>query len=330
MILKILKALISVAGTLAGVLLIYSFLAPWAPLADSVGHFRFYLAVVTILAALAFCFWRDWWMAGVAGAVSFAGIVGLTPAIPFWDSAPSGGASPAITLVQLNLSFRNRTPEAVAAFVRRERADIVTLQEVTAKTGRVLELLAKDYPYSIRCSFLPRVGGVAVLSRFPRAPDASAGCVEGKGLAWLRVMVGGRPVSVASLHLNWPYPFAQARHIGDIDAPLRDIPRPVLLAGDFNAAPWSHAVSRIEDATDATVARGLRFSYDIRVKLWALPVPMPIDHVLLPAELLPIEIRLGPGPGSDHRSVVAKLAFADDVEVKQALAPAPREPVLSN
>jgi endonuclease/exonuclease/phosphatase (EEP) superfamily protein YafD len=324
------KQLISLLAGAVALAVIFGFLAPWLPLADSVAHFRLHLAVVAILAALAFGLWRDWWKAGFAGLVSFVGVVGMTPAVPLLYAPPSGGEESAVTLVQLNLSFRNRTPDAVAAFVRREGADIVTLQEVTARTGRVIDLLAKDYPHSIRCPFSPRVGGVAVLSRFPRAPGESQGCVEGKGLAWLRVMAGGRPVSVASLHLSWPFPFDQAGHINEIEAPLRDIPRPVILAGDFNAAPWSHAVNRVEEATDATIARGLRFSFHIRVTRWTPPVPMPIDHVLLPAQLQPTEIRVTRGPGSDHRSVVAKLAFPDDGETKQVLAPAPPAPSRSN
>ena len=305
---KLFRAAVIAAAAFTAFLILFGFLAPWFPLADSVGHFRFHLTAIMLLAAVLLAGQRDWRSVALVAAVSVAGIIGMAPAFPDRGNAALDGEAPTITAVQLNLSFRNATPEAVAALIRRERADIVTLQEVTAKTGRVIELLGQDYPFHVLCPFA-RVGGVAVLSRLPRAPGASEGCAEGEGMAWIRVMAGGRPVSVASLHLNWPYPFRQERQIGRLENHLRKIPRPVILAGDFNAAPWSHAVARIAAATDTRVADGLRFSFDIGFRGWWPTVPVPIDHILLPADLAAVDVMLGPGPGSDHRSVIARLAL---------------------
>jgi len=299
---------ISLLAAMAACATIFSFLASWLPLADSVAHFRFHLLAGLAVAAVILTVLRGWRQAGFAWAVSLAGLMSLWPALPFPGVAPGGGEGPSLTVVQLNLSFRNRTPRAVADFIRAEDADVVTLQEVTGKTVRVVELLGEDYPYSVRCAFA-RVGSVVVLSRLRKASGPSAGCAEGEGLAWLRVMADGRPVSVASLHLHWPYPFSQVRQIDRLEKRLRDIPRPVVVAGDFNAAPWSHAVSRVADATDTTVAGGLRFTFSLGGGRWAPSVAMPIDHILLPAGFLPTAIRAGPGPGSDHRSVVARLAL---------------------
>ncbi len=319
---KIFKTIVAIATAFTGVLILFSFLAPWYPLADSVGHFRFHLTAIMLLMTASLAVVRDWRYLGVALAVSAAGIAGMAPAFP----VPGAGAddnAPAITIVQLNLSFRNTRPDAVADFIRRERADIVTLQEVTGKTRRVIDILAEDYPFQILCP-TGRVGGQAVLSRLPRAPGDSEGCAERGGMAWMRVMVGGKPVSIASLHLSWPYPFGQERHINQMEDYMRDLPRPVLLAGDFNAAPWSYAVDRVEAATGTTVAGGLRFSFDIEIRSWAPPLAMPIDHILLPSGLVPLEVRLGPGPGSDHRSVIARLALPPRPAMVQARAPSPR------
>ena len=136
----------------------------------------------------------------------------------------------------------------------------------------------------------------------------------------------GRPVSVASVHLHWPYPFSQASQIDRLEVRLRDIPRPVLVAGDFNAAPWSHAVSRIADATDTAVAGGLRFTFFIAPIRWAPSIAMPIDHILLPGGFSPAAIRVGPGPGSDHRSVVARLALRPAPKTGQVPGPLASRP----
>lgn len=320
---RVSKRLVSILAALVAAALVLGFLAPWLPAADSLAHFRFHMTVALALAAVLLLIARDWRAGGLACAVTLAGFIGLAPAFPVWGTAKAGGPAPSITLVQFNLSFRNRTPEAVADFIRREGADVVTLQEVTGTTRKAIELLRDDYPYSVECPFA-RVGGVAVLSRLPKAPDASAGCVKGDGLAWLRVMAGGHSVSVASLHLHWPYPFGQAPQIDRLERHLQNIPRPVLLAGDFNAAPWSHAVSRIAAATDTRVAGGLRFTFQLRPSRWAPSIGMPIDHVLLPAGMLPNDINLGPRAGSDHASVVARLASPDPEAGRPSKGPADR------
>ncbi len=276
------------------------------PLADSVAHFRFHLTAIMVFAAVVLFVLRDRRAAGFACAVSVFGVIGMAPAFPTWNAAGAGETS--ITIFQLNLLYRNSELEAVAALIRDEGADVVTLQEVTKKTGRLLKILQKEYPYSVLCRFAT-VGGVAVLSRLPLAPGSSPGCADKGGLAWLRVMAGGRPLSVASIHLHWPYPYRQPAQLDRLQPHLEAIPRPVLLAGDFNAAPWSHAVARVADATGTTVAGGLRFTFGVRPIRWAPAVAMPIDHILLPGDIAPLDVRSVPGPGSDHAALVARLAL---------------------
>lgn len=316
---------LAAASILTGGLTLFSLLGPWVPLADSLAHFRFHLTVLITLASVLLALSRAWQRAGLAAAVAVAGVAGMAPAFPVWDAAGVDGKAPSITMVQLNLSFRNSAQGAVADFIRAENADIVTLQEVTAKTAKVMELLAADYPSQIRCDAW-RVGGPAIMSRLPMAPGAAKGCIKGQGMAWMRVMAGGRPVSVASLHLHWPYPFGQAKQIDRLESHLKQLPRPVLLAGDFNAAPWSHAVDRIAQATDTDVAAGLRFSFDIKFNSWAPPIAVPIDHILVPEGLASLDVRLGPGPGSDHLSVVARISLPVDKASDRAQGPsAPRD-----
>ena len=261
-----------------------------------------------VFAAVVLLLLRDRRAAGFACAASVFGVIGMAPALPTWNAAEAGAGETPITVFQLNLLYRNSELEAVAELIRDEGADVVTLQEVTKKTGRLMTILEKQYPHSVLCRFAA-VGGVAVLSRLPLAPGASRGCADKGGLAWLRVMAGGRPLSVASIHLHWPYPFGQPRQLDRLQPHLEAIPRPVLVAGDFNAAPWSHAVTRVAGATGTSVAGGLRFTFEIKPIGWAPALAMPIDHILLPDSVAPLAVRSVPGPGSDHASLVARLAL---------------------
>jgi len=314
------RRLVSIGTVLLAAALLLGFLSAWLPLADSFAHFRFHLTVALALAALALLLLRNWQGAGGAAVLTVAGVVGLGPALPAWTPADDANAVASITLVQLNLSFRNRTPEAVAKFIRHENADVVTLQEVTSSTGRVIELLKDDYPNSILCPYA-RVGGVAVISRLSKAPGASEGCVQLGGLAWLRVIAGDRPVTVASVHLNWPYPFSQAPQVDRLTGRLENMPRPIVVAGDFNATPWSHAVARMARASDTEVASGLRLTFPLRLLPWVPAIDMPIDQVLLPPGIVPDAVTVGPGPGSDHRSVIARLALTPESGVASNRAP---------
>lgn len=309
--------LIALGASAAGLMILFGFLGTWIPAADSFAHFRFHLAVAVAGAAIFLAVSRRWKTAGFAAVCAAIGVAGMEPALPSWGAAVAAPAPRPVKLVQLNLLFRNDQPEAVAEFIRREDADIVTLQEVSRRSGRVIELLSEEYPYRLRCRF-SGVGGVAVLSRLPRAPGREEGCVEGKGMAWIRVMADGRPVSVTSLHLHWPWPFRQPKQLDELERNMASIPRPVLLAGDFNAAPWSHAAKRVAAATDTQIAPGLRFSYDIRLNPRMPALPVPIDHLLLPPEAMLGDIRLAQGPGSDHRSLVASLSFPPDAEAGSA------------
>ncbi|UCH75641.1 MAG: endonuclease/exonuclease/phosphatase family protein [Rhodospirillales bacterium] len=310
------RRLIVIGASLNAFALALGFAAPLLPLGDSFAHFRLHLTATMLLMAILLLILRHWKTAGAAGMISLVGLIGLNPA--YSAPVPIASAAPAapITLVQLNLSFRNRTPEAVADFVRAEGADIVTLQEVTSQTARVITLLEKEYPHRVLCPFA-RVGGVAVISRLPTGAEPSRGCIGGQGLAWLRVVAAGREISVGSVHLHWPYPFDQSRQIDRLEDRVRSIPRPLVLAGDFNAAPWSHAVGRMAEASGTEVAGGLRFTFDLRPISWAPAIPLPIDHVLLPAGVSPVGLGVGPKAGSDHRSVVARLLVSPSQSPRQ-------------
>lgn len=297
-----------VAAALAAAGVLFGFLSPWLDAADSVADFRFHATLTLLLLSAALAWQRSWRRAGLGLVISAVGVAGMAPSLPIWWKAEAPAEAGSINLVQFNISFRNSTPEAVAAFVRASNADIVTLQEVAGKAANVMELLAQDYPTRISCHF-DRVGAVAVLSRLPAASVAAKGCVAKQGMTWIRLMVDGQELTVASLHLHWPWPFKQHRQIGELEKYLRELPRPVLLAGDFNAAPWSHAVQRVAAATGDTVAPGLRFSFGIEFNDWIPNLPIPIDHILLPRDITPLDMWLGPQLGSDHHPVVARLAL---------------------
>lgn len=302
---------VSRCAALAAAALAFGFLSPWLPLADSMAHFRFHLLLALAVAVIALLILRAPVRAMLVMAVILPGIGGLAPALPAATGHPeSKGAEADFTLVQLNLFFRNRSVPEALRMIRESDADVVTLQEVSSFVWRRLSPLHRDYPYSVVCQYA-RVGAVAVFSRLPFATELgqSKGCVVGEGLGWMRVKVGERAVTVASIHLHWPFPFGQQAQVDRLERHLEALPQPVVVGGDFNAAPWSHSVTRIGEAVGASVLDGLRLTLYAPQLRWAPGLGLPIDHVLVSPEIFAKKVRRGPFVGSDHLPVIARLGF---------------------
>ncbi|WP_373503207.1 endonuclease/exonuclease/phosphatase family protein [Aestuariivirga sp.] len=270
------------------------------PLFDSVAHFRLHLAVLLALGIVLLLLVRSWRLAAAGSAMLAASVFLMSPALVRQKPVTMVNLS----LLQFNTLFKNPTPTAIVAQVSRVRPDVITLQEVSKTTSIIMEQLRADYPHQVFCPFTA-VGGVAVLSRHETVGE---GCEEGRGFAWMRIDIRGRQVTVASVHLHWPYPFAQADQISSLTPDLSSLTQPVVIAGDFNAAPWSHQVNRIAQASHTHVAPGLRLSLKM-APLGVGPWPMlPIDHVLVPDSAV-ASVRILPGAGSDHLPLLARVSI---------------------
>lgn len=307
---SLLLLLMSRGGGLAAVALAFGFLAPWFSVADSFSHFRFHLLLALGIAAVALTFLRAPVRAMLAFALILPGIGGLAPALPAATNVTKLEQEAAFTLVQLNLNFLNEKADDAVRMIRESNADVVTLQEVSSFVWVEVASLFKDYPYNVVCQY-SRVGAVAVFSRLPFASGngPQQGCVIGEGLGWVRLEVGGRAVTVASMHLQWPFPFGQTAQVDRLESHLRALPRPVVVGGDFNAAPWSHSVTRVGEAARASVVEGLRLTLYRPSLKWVPGLGLPIDHVLTAPGLVTHSVKRGPFVGSDHLPVIARLGF---------------------
>jgi endonuclease/exonuclease/phosphatase (EEP) superfamily protein YafD len=84
--------------------------------------------------------------------------------------------------------------------------------------------------------------------------------------------------------------------------------RPVIVAGDLNATPWSHGfrqLVRLRGLCDSAVGRGVQATWNAH--RWVPRIP--IDHVVVSPEVRVMDRRVGPDVGSDHLPVEATLAI---------------------
>jgi hypothetical protein len=88
-------------------------------------------------------------------------------------------------------------------------------------------------------------------------------------------------------------------------------PKGLLIVGDFNATWGNRGFRGILDAgvADGAAARGRAFDMTWSQIMPILPPLVRIDHVLTGPGLAVVQIRTGDGPGSDHRDLIATVAF---------------------
>ena len=298
----ILRFLIAAATVVTTILLVAGFFGSWSGVSDSLSHFRHVFSAAALLGALisALLGLRRVSSAGIAAVL--AGLVLSYPHLPFVGPLEKGGS--ALRIVQFNVKINNpRTVEA-AKWILAQEADVVMLQEYSPENHAGFPALAAALPFEITCKSRG-LGSVALRSRHPVLAQH---CSMDEGFAWLQLDVKGKPITFAVLHLAWPWPFKQAEHLETLGAALAEMPQPVVLAGDFNATPWSAAVKRVEDLTGSKTVGGMRISLWLDFFHTGKPWPaFPIDHVLLPPFANVGRITLGPDLGSDHLPVMVSF-----------------------
>ena len=282
------------------------------PALDSLSHFRMHLAALSVLCALPMLFSKRRRQFAVL-ATAAAALVTAATFGPLWPkdwvgvTAADGRSH---RLLQSNMRFDNQEPDRLFDLIAQTRPDILTFQEVSTVWIERLSQLRAQFPYGIICERESRLGGVAILSRYPVAPG-SAECVDDGLMAFATLEIEGRQVDVVALHLHWPWPFDQHTQAQWNARDLARLGETALLAGDFNAAPWSNT-TRIVAAGGGLTAAG--FAGPTWLRAW-MPnmlrriAGLPLDQVLVKGAIVPTHLERGPPVGSDHLPVIMEFAL---------------------
>ncbi|MEM7301469.1 MAG: endonuclease/exonuclease/phosphatase family protein [Pseudomonadota bacterium] len=300
--------LLRFAGALASVAVLVGFANRWHPAADSFVHFRLHLALVLLVVSVLAFVLRDRLVSLAQLVVAILGFSTLSPAFPP-VLLTQFAADDHVTLMQFNIRYSNRTGQPIIDYIKSEDVDIITIQEMHPLTDKgLLHWLREHFPHHIDCKS-SRSFNVAVFSRLPFDGDQSTAC-EGKTgqFAWVRLRKGSSVFTVANVHLFWPWPYGQWNDVDRLSQKLRNLTGPIILAGDFNAVPWSKTVERLAMASKTEVIAGLRFTYFRYVTKRIGILGLPIDHVLIPKGAS-AKVRLGPDLGSDHLPVIATIGL---------------------
>ena len=256
--------------------------------ADTIAMLRPLLAVLLLVAA---CMTRSRRARIAFGGI---GVFSLASALVFLLPQAPGSD---LRLYTKNVWFGNGQVAAVQADITEAAVDVVMLQELSGKTSLLVAGLKADFPHQHVCRF-SGWSAMAVLSKHPFVSPPR--CTNTRALVAAQIDKDGRSVWVVSAHIPWPWPFDNAAAETDAETLLRSLTGPIVVAGDFNAFPWSPRVQRIRAITQTQVAGPTRPTLTFR------RVPLPLDHVLAPGGGA---VSYRPFLGADHRGVVADIFF---------------------
>lgn len=237
--------------------------------------------------------------------------------LPFLSSAPGLPLVPpgyipnlalprpaVLTLASANMEVGNTATAPLRNWLASAKPDVVVLLEVSPQLAGYLPQL-KDYPYQVvHAENSPF--GIALLSRLPLQAPRLIPDAAGINRIEAGITLGTRTVNLTALHpmppLS-PYFHRQRNALLHMLTPRNDTPS--IVAGDFNATPWSSAFNGLEQAGWRR-ATGLRPSWpSIGMGVFGIP----IDHVLASRHWHTLASGLGPDLGSDHRPVLVQLSL---------------------
>jgi endonuclease/exonuclease/phosphatase (EEP) superfamily protein YafD len=236
------------------------------------------------------------------------------PRMAVWGAA-APPAAPAAGIPPIKAYFHNTwagnsNDAAVVGAALASDADLVMFAETGPWRWRRFAPLLERYPHHISCTGRDECD-LTLFSRLP-IDDPTVFHDRLSGARGIAATVGngiGGRIRVVAVHLARPIPpDSFGVQMGQVDAllrsPLFHPDLPVLLMGDFNAVPWGRAVRAFATGLRLRPAGGIEGSWP---DFLPMPLRIRIDQALVSSEVDVVGQTLGPGGGSDHRSLAITI-----------------------
>ncbi len=268
-------------------------------LIDLAAHWQWlYLPGFVIATLIASFVGRRWWCCAL-----------LLAPLPWLTAAPAATHAPNaaidLSIASANVHFTSTDVGPLAAWLAREKPDVVVLLEVSPAYAVALRRLA-DYSFQ-RVAASDDPFGIALLSRYPLVGDEVLRDEHDLARIETSVQLPSACVTVIATHPMPPLSalFHRARNarLNALAVEAAASAQPTVIAGDLNATPWSSAFSGLADL-------GLRRASDLRPSWPSIGqglLGIPIDHVLVSQNWSVVSSTRGAAIGSDHFPLLARL-----------------------
>lgn len=269
-----------------------------------------YLMLGALAALLLFLLARGW-RSAVAAAVVLTGV--LWTQVPLFVPDGRAAAGAGLTVLQSNLLFGAADTDAVVAAVRKERVDVLTLNELTPSAVDRLSASGLDALLPFRYAE-PAYGGggTGIYNRFPLTETVDYDGFVLHNIAATLIHPAFGPLRVYAFH---PIPptadhAVWAKEMAAVDGILRESSVPAVVGADFNATGDHAAFRRLVSGDFAAAAEqagaGHLLTYPAD-KSWGPLIG--IDHILVSGGSAD-HVSTVTVPGTDHRAVLARLRLS--------------------
>lgn len=210
-------------------------------------------------------------------------------------------------IISYNVMTKNPDQRASIIWLQEQKADVVALTEANHLWDAQTALLEGDLPHVVRVDH-PGNFGISLFSRY-RVVEHEA--LEGGDALTplLRADIAlpqGRVRFIVAhpiIPMSAEYRVLRDRQIGLMSRLAQESPYPVVILGDFNAAPWIASFKQLQRQTELTGA-----------VLWPswpanfFALGLPIDQIIGGKGAVIREAETGPLHASDHRARIAQLS----------------------
>jgi endonuclease/exonuclease/phosphatase (EEP) superfamily protein YafD len=315
---NLLKQVFTAIGILGLILLSLLTLVPWIAqyhhLLELLAHFRFQVALLSLLLLPWFGLLRQKWPLVLTACLVCWHVVDLLPwYLPSPDRLQTADKPSAkgLKVLMSNMLFDNPNTTELRKLIQREHPDLVIIQELNQRHVSLMASLGSRYPHTIHDIFKPAFG-IGIWSRVP-LNDSQELFLGPAGVPSLyaRLTWQGQSLHLLTTH---PYPPISATSFGMRNAQydalaafLAGKPGRQLLIGDLNVTPWSPYYRKLEQDTGLRSARrgfGLQQSWPAQLPF---VLRIPIDHALVSPTLEVLDLHVGPDLGSDHLPLILTL-----------------------
>jgi endonuclease/exonuclease/phosphatase (EEP) superfamily protein YafD len=313
---ELITNVVRAAAALLWAFTLLGFLARWLWIGELACHFRrqyvygFVFAACWLTVALS----PAAWLCVIGAAVNLAPIIG-------WPRPPArarggrkGGTPRTFRVLSANVLVSNRAFDRFRDAVRRTDPDLIVLLEINRAWLPTLRELVGGYPHW-KTLIYPFGYGIGFFSRVPFERAA----ISGIGRVMLpsviaRLRLGSEGMTFIGIHPFSPQTprktVVRNRQFEELARFVAEQPRPLMIAGDFNTSPWSHAFRKFVRATglrDSRSGFGVQPTWDARMPSL---LRIPIDHCLVSDGITVHRRSVGPSINSDHLPVLVEFSVS--------------------
>lgn len=272
---------------------------------ELVHHFRPHMILAGVIGALlCLLLGERWEWTAICGGLALINYATMPARRWVKPEAHLSGAA-GLTVVWANVWHKQPALERTLAWAKAQNANVILVGEYPATDSAAV--LPGDYPHRLDPGPVADKKYARRVVAFSRLPIIGGEIVQGPGPSlrpFLKfvVEVDGRPLHIIATH---PVPPTLPRLLKERDAQIAQVRalmvEPFVLAGDFNATPWTPVFADIP---------GRRIGAYLFKPTWAFSLPLlglPIDHIMISPAMKASDYRVAPFTGSDHRAILARV-----------------------